>query len=173
MNYISVRNCYWKLSKSLLVYTVLSSHLKICELLFILLLGTILFLSSHVGLRISGNAFVPKPRQSHPVSMSALIEKGVEMRPLDQTHLRHCCWGEDLGKPYGRYSVSGRWIWVSLSCHFHPLYWPWRVGETLWIVLWTCHHLPHGHLLCHCHPHRLLYHLLNAKLCAGGQCLGL
>lgn len=120
MNYISVKNCYWKLSKSLLVYTVLSSHLKICELLFILLLRTILFLSSHVGLRISGNAFVPKPRQSHPVSMSALIEKGVEMRPLDQTHLRHCCWGEDLGKPYGRYSVSGRWIWVSLPCHFHP-----------------------------------------------------
>ena len=39
--------------------------------------------------------------------MSALIEKGVEMRPLDQT-LRHCCWGEYLGKLYGRYSVSGK-----------------------------------------------------------------
>lgn len=24
--------------------------------------------------------------------MSALIEKGVEMRPPDQTYLKHCCW---------------------------------------------------------------------------------
>ena len=54
-------------------------------------------------------------------------EKGVEMGPLDQTHLRHCCWGGDLGKLYGKYSVLGRWIWVSLPCHFHPLDWSyWR-----------------------------------------------
>lgn len=112
-----------------------SKTLQLCSVVSFLILKKVWYvlvpawcqiIPSHVGLGISGNALVPKTQKdSSSIYQSG---KGIGILLVDQTHLRYYCQVEDFTsvplfpKIYSRYSLSGRWIWVTLQYHIHPLY---------------------------------------------------